>query len=145
MINKIRLTIEGNPVGKGRPKFTKTGHAYTPTETRNYENMIRTLFHLQYHSFKFPKEVPLDLRIRVYYPIPKSDSRGLHMKKLKNEIRPHNIKPDIDNVVKIVCDALNGLAYHDDTQIVDQQARKFFSEHPRVEILIKEADMKGVY
>ena len=145
MINKIRLTIEGNPVGKGRPKFTKTGVAYTPKETKEYENVIRALYRTEYRGFKFQKEVALDLRIRAYYPIPKSDNRGLQMKKIKNEIRPHNIKPDIDNVVKIVCDALNDMAYHDDTQIVDQQARKFYSTRPRVEILIKEAEMKGVY
>lgn len=144
MINKIRLTIEGHPVGKGRPKFTKAGHSYTPAETREYESMIKTIYRLQYHGFKFPKDIPLDLRIRAYYPIPKSDSRALHMKKLKNEIRPHNIKPDIDNVVKIICDALNEMAYHDDTQIVDQQARKFYSDRPRVEVLIKEAEKKGV-
>lgn len=145
MINKIRLTIDGYPVGKGRPKFTKTGHPYTPKETKDYEDMIRTLYHLQYHGFKFPKDTPLDLRIRAFYPMPKSDSKAVHMKKLKNEIRPQNIKPDIDNVVKIVCDALNELAYHDDTQIVDQQARKFYSDHPRVEVLIKEAEQKGVF
>ena len=144
MINKIRLTINGTPVGKGRPKYTKSGHAYTPSNTREYEDTIRTLYRMQYHGFKFSKDIPLDMRIRAFYPIPKSDSKGLHMKKIKNEIRPHNIKPDIDNVIKIVCDALNEMAYHDDTQIVDLQARKFYSDSPRVEILIKEAEMKGV-
>lgn len=144
MINKIRLTINGTPVGKGRPKYTKSGHAYTPSNTREYEDTIRTLYRMQYHGFKFAQGIPLDMRIRAFYPIPKSDSKGLHMKKSKNEIRPHNIKPDIDNVIKIVCDALNEMAYHDDTQIVDLQARKFYSDFPRVEILIKEAEMKGV-
>lgn len=140
MINKVRLTIDGHPKGKGRPKFSRSGHAYTPDDTRAYEALIVMAYRAAYHSFKFPKETALDLRIRAYYPIPKSDSKSDQMKKRKNEIRPRNIKPDIDNVVKIICDALNDVAYHDDTQIVDQQARKFYSDHPRVEILLKEAE-----
>lgn len=139
-ISKIRITIDGHPKGKGRPKFSKQGHAYTPSDTREYEALIVTAYRAAYHGFKFPKETQLDLRIRAYYPIPKSDSKANRMKKLKNELRPKNIKPDIDNVVKIVCDALNDVAYHDDTQIVDQQARKFYSDQPRVEILLKEAE-----
>ena len=47
-------------------------------------------------------------------------------------------KPDMDNVVKMIADALNQVAYKDDTQIVDCQVRKFFSEEPRVEVIIRQ-------
>lgn len=52
-------------------------------------------------------------------------------------IRPTK-KPDMDNVVKVIADSLNQVAYKDDTQIVDCQCRKFYSESPRVEVRIKE-------
>lgn len=52
-------------------------------------------------------------------------------------IRPTK-KPDWDNIGKIVTDALNGVAYHDDAQIVDAQVRKFYSKDPRVEIIIQD-------
>ena len=52
-------------------------------------------------------------------------------------IRPIK-KPDMDNVIKVIADSLNQIAYRDDTQIVDCQCRKFYSEQPRVEIKIRQ-------
>ena len=46
--------------------------------------------------------------------------------------------PILDNVVKIIADSLNQVAYRDDTQIVDCQCRKFYSDNPRVEVIIQE-------
>ena len=57
---------------------------------------------------------------------------------LNRTIRPI-VKCDWDNIGKIVCDALNGIAYHDDKQVVDGQVRKFYSEQPRVVVTIQEA------
>jgi Holliday junction resolvase RusA-like endonuclease len=51
------------------------------------------------------------------------------------ELRPVK-KPDMDNVLKVVADALNSVAYRDDTQIVDCQLRKFYDKQPRVEVII---------
>ena len=53
-------------------------------------------------------------------------------------IRPTK-RPDVDNVLKIVCDALNKIVYDDDACIVDAQVRKYYSANPRVEISIEEA------
>ena len=47
-------------------------------------------------------------------------------------------------MVKMVADALNQVAYKDDTQIVDCQVRKFFSEEPRIEVIIREVVPKEV-
>lgn len=46
-------------------------------------------------------------------------------------------KPDIDNVIKVIADALNGVAYDDDKQIIDVSARKVYSETPRVDVRIR--------
>ena len=79
----------------------------------------------------------LDMRIIAYYSIPKSDSKRKREAKLDGTLRPTK-KPDLDNLVKIIADSLNELAYYDDAQIVDVQCRKFYSDRPRVEVRIRE-------
>lgn len=74
---------------------------------------------------------------KTEYSVPKGDSKATRAAKLEGFIRPTK-KPDMDNVVKLVADALNQVAYRDDTQIVDCQCRKFYSEQPRTVIIIKQ-------
>lgn len=135
---EVRFTILGEPKGKGRPRFCRnTGHAITPKDTVNYETLVRMEYGVAYSDFKFPDDAMLDMRIKAFYSIPKSASKKKRASMLANEIRPTK-KPDMDNVVKIIADSLNKVAYRDDTQIVDCQCRKFYSENPRVEVMIKE-------
>lgn len=79
----------------------------------------------------------IEMEITAYYQIAKSDSKKKKQMKLNNVIRPTK-KPDMDNIVKIIADPLNGIAYHDDSQIVNCSIKKFFSDQPRVEVKIKE-------
>ena len=60
-----------------------------------------------------------------------------HAQALDGNIRPQT-KPDIDNVVKVVCDALNSVAYHDDTQVIRVVAEKVYSDEPKLVIEINE-------
>ncbi len=136
---KIAFNVPGAPQGKGRPKFsTINGHvnARTPDKTVVYENLIRTEFRQQCGSKKFEPGVMLDLRIRAYYAIPESVSKKKKAAMEKGEIRPTK-KPDADNILKVVADSLNQIAYHDDAQIVDTQIRKFYSRYPRLEVSIQ--------
>ena len=134
----IKFTILGEPKGKGRPRFnTRTGHAITPKDTVNYETLVHMEYLAQCQNFRFSDDAMLDMRIKTYYSIPKSASKKKKAAMLANEIRPTK-KPDMDNVIKIIADALNQVAYRDDTQIVDCQCRKFYSENPRVEVTIRE-------
>ena len=138
MKNEVRFVVLGEPKGKGRPRFsTQTGRVFTPKQTVNYETLVHTEYMVQCEGFRFPDDAMLDLRILTYYSIPKSGSKKLKAQKLANIIRPTK-KPDMDNVVKMVADALNQVAYKDDTQIVDCQVRKFFSEEPRGEVIIRQ-------
>lgn len=89
-------------------------------------------------GYRFEDDEQLDMRIYAYYGIPKSDSKKKSALKLQGAIRPVK-KPDMDNVMKIVADSLNGVAYRDDTQIVDSMVRKFYSDRPRVQIVIQTA------
>ena len=130
---KVQFTIDGKPQGKGRPRLSY-GRVKTPEQTVMYENYIKLLYR---SSIKTYFEGPIKLIIKAYYPIAKSDSKKKKEQKLNGDIRPYNIKPDIDNVVKVICDALNEVAYKDDTQVVDLCINKYFSEKPRVEVTIE--------
>lgn len=130
----IRFTIPGEPFGKQRPRVTKFG-TYTPEKTANYENLVKLCFR-QEHKGKL-LEGPLDISITAYYPVPKSTSKKKAGLMLAQLIRPTK-KPDCDNIVKIVCDALNNIAYKDDAQVVSCKVSKFYSDRPRVVVKLEE-------
>lgn len=137
----IKFTILGEPQGKGRPRFQKAGQyvrTYTPDKTVAYENLVKVEYRRQCGDYMFEKGRPVDIRILAYYPIPKSVSKKKQAMMIANELRPMK-KPDTDNVVKVILDSLNQIAYHDDVQAVDCQVRKFYSENPRVVVTIEDA------
>lgn len=131
----IRLVIPGKPLGKQRPRVIKNGITYTPKETVNYETLVKQLYITQH----FQKQLsgPMRVSITAYFPIPESASKKKKELMRTGVIRPET-KPDWDNVGKIITDALNDLAYHDDKQIVEATVRKFYSDEPRVEIELEE-------
>lgn len=132
---EVKFTVPGRPIAKGRPRMTKTGHTYTPQQTVEYENLVRLEYQRQCGGFQFAKDIPLDVRIIAYYPIPKSVSHKKYAQMTDGIIRPMK-KPDADNVCKSILDSLNAIAYHDDAQVVDCQIRKFYSTSPRVAVTI---------
>lgn len=130
---RVDFTIDGKPQGKGRPRLSY-GRIKTPEQTVIYENYIKLLYQSKVKEYF---EGSIKMNIKAYYPIAKSDSKKKKQQKLIGEIRPHNIKPDVDNVIKVICDALNEIAYKDDTQIVELVTSKYFSDKPRVEVTIE--------
>ena len=136
---RAKFCIHGDPQRKGRPRFsTVCGHVHTrtPDETVLYENLVKTEYRQQV-GVKFPDDAMLDVRIFAYYPIPKSASKRKRQAMLEKKIRPTK-KPDWDNVGKVICDSLNGIAYRDDAQVVDSMVRKFYGEDPKVVVTIEE-------
>jgi Holliday junction resolvase RusA-like endonuclease len=138
-IKTITLTISGKPMGKGRPKFRSTGkyvQTYTPTETANYENLVRLCYMQQYgNNLAFGDDEELEARITAYYDIPKSYSKKKTQQAICNAINPIT-KPDTDNIAKIILDSLNSVAYHDDSRVVNLVVKKRYSDNPRVEVTI---------
>ena len=133
------ITIPGEPVSKGRPRMTKRGHTYTPKRTVDYERMVQTLFHAGYGSPKL--EGPILLQLDLYFQIPKSRSKAVRKRMQQGLDRPCK-RPDIDNCMKSVSDALNGIAYKDDSQIVAAVIQKFWSNEPRAVVTIEELDLE---
>ena len=136
---RAKFTVPGEPQGKARPRFARLPNGktrtYTPNETVIYENLIVTSYRQQYGSARFPDDARLDMRVMAYYAIPASASKKKKQQMADGEIRPTK-KPDMDNIVKAVSDALNQVAFRDDSQIVDCQVRKFYSTYPRIEVTI---------
>lgn len=135
---KVEFCILGEPQGKGRPRFRSTGSyvtTYTPDKTAAYENLVKLEYERQCSGARFEDGESLDMRIYAYYGIPKRTSKKKAALMLNGLIRPTK-KPDMDNVVKVIADSLNNVAYKDDTQIVDAMVRKFYSDTPRVVVAI---------
>ena len=137
----IYFTIPGPPVGKARPKVVRAKNGismtYTPDKTVAYEELVRLRFQ---ESLKVRPFVPLQgaLRIKIFagYPIPKSTSKKRRAAMLAGTELPTK-KPDWDNIGKIICDALNGVAYEDDKQVTESQMRKRYLDGPgQVEVWI---------
>lgn len=136
---KVKFTVWGEPKGKGRPRFTQIGNytkTYTPQETVSYENLVKVEYRNQCGNVIFDNGEMLDMRVFAYYTIPKSTSKK-KQRLMKNGILRPTKKPDMDNIIKIIADSLNKIAYHDDSQIVDTMVRKYYSDRPRVEIIIQ--------
>ena len=129
----VEFEIPGIPVPKGRPKFSTLGgfaKAYTPAKTRNAEAFVRKCFFEQVKDFKMPEKGPIFLYVTFYMPVPSSLS-----KKKQNELMEENYwhikKPDLDNLLKLVNDALNGIAWKDDSCICFTHATKCYSAIPK--------------
>lgn len=138
----VKFTVLGEPTGKGRPRFRNVGQfvkTYTPENTVSYENLIKVEYRRQCNDFRFAPDAQLDVRITAYYGIPKSKSKKAKLLMEQRKLRPIK-KPDADNVIKCYLDALNKVAYNDDTQVVDLQIRRFYSYDPRVVVTIREAE-----
>ena len=130
--------IEGKIKGKGRPRFAKYGNfvkAYTPTDTASYENLIKLQFRISCGDWY--SEKPLKMKIKAIQGIIKSASKKDKARMLSGELKPTK-KPDADNIVKIICDALNNIAYKDDTQIVELEFKKAYGELEKVIVEIEE-------
>jgi len=131
---KIQFIIYGQPIAKGRHRFGK-GHAYTPEKTVNYEQMVK-ISYLRGERVRFTDE-QLKMEITAFLGIPKSISKKNRALMESGIVRPKK-KPDWDNLGKICADALNKIAYNDDSQIVSGSVDKYYSNEPRVEVLIYE-------
>lgn len=109
---------------------------YTPKQTIEYEQKIRVSLQ-RLISEKFPKESPLEIKITALFSIPKKFNKEQRKKALNGEIFQTK-KPDSDNIIKIILDALNETAYFDDSQVCGINFFKKYGETPQIIIEIKE-------
>ena len=129
-MNPITITLKGTPVPKGRPRFGN-GRAYTPKRTKDYENALKALIKEQ------DIQGPIEVTLLAVFPRP----QRLMPKKYPDGLIKHTKRPDLDNIIKAVLDALNK-TLKDDAQVCTIHAYKYYAElsnQPRTEVTIKEA------
>lgn len=137
----MELVVYGEPIPQGRPRFTKTGHTYDPQRSRNYKQLVR--FWVTQYLKKIPGWKPFENALCVdltfYMGIPSSWTKKKRIGASMGQIRPIARTGDLDNMVKSILDANNGLLWVDDAIITDLSARKRYTgELARVVIKITE-------
>ena len=143
----VSFVVYGEPMGKQRPKHrtfvTGSGKTinqeYTPKKTVNLETLVKTEYGVQTGNYFFPEGTPLFILIDYFLTVPQA-SKKKTLEMLGHILRPQKM-PDWDNVGKIICDALNKVAYKDDKQVVDGRVRKFWSQRPRVVVTISDQEI----
>lgn len=140
-MSQVLFSIPGPPKGKGRPKFSRQGNfvkTYTPEETVNYENLVKLMY------VKYCKNKMLEGAIRAeligYFPIPSSTSKKRAKMMEEGKIR-YTKKIDCDNLAKIVLDALNNIAYKDDSQVCELIVVKKYGTEPKVTVRLTEIEI----
>jgi Holliday junction resolvase RusA-like endonuclease len=122
---KLSFVVVGRPRGQQRHRVGK-GRTYTPNQTVDYQKLIRQAFSTKHTGSPHPG--PVRLEVIAHLPRPKGHyGTGRNAGNLKDSA-PYwpLLKPDFDNIAKIVADALNGLAYLDDKQVIDAHCVKFY-------------------
>lgn len=138
MTNLIVFEIPGEPIAQGRPRATSAGgrvRMYDPAKSRRYKDLVKGTA-AQYAPPE-PLEGALGVELKIYRPIPASYSKKEKARCKEGKRRPV-VKSDLDNYAKSILDAMNGLVYKDDSQVVDLKLSKHYSDFPRAEVMIWE-------
>lgn len=137
-MKSFSLRIPITPTPKARPRFTRAGHTYTPKKTADYEKAIANYYRQATKGFKFEREQAVCINIMFGMPIPKSTSKS-KARDMANGTIKHTKKADVDNLAKAVMDALNGVAWVDDSQVIRLSVAKEYEKEPYVYIYIHES------
>lgn len=134
----IKFIVFGKPQGKARPRFRKIGNyvsTYNPKQTTEYEKLVK-LSAIEQCKDKLNKEYTgvVKMYITAYFKPNKSISKKQYNLLIGKEYLK---KPDSDNIAKIICDSLNGVAYKDDSQVAYLEIEKYYAEEERVEVIIE--------
>ena len=135
-MKQVVFIVKGDPKGKSRPRFTRSGRVYTPAETEHYEQLVAWSYSNSAKGYKFTS--PVMVTIKAYHKPPKK-SKKVVKDMLNGHILPTK-KPDADNIAKIILDGLNHIAWDDDTQVVDLMVVKRYDIEPWVAVVIEEID-----
>jgi Holliday junction resolvase RusA-like endonuclease len=134
MTFQVIYSVEGNPVGKQRPRFSR-GRTYTPKKTVDYESLIASKASQAMGSSE-PLQTPVAIFIWISHAIPASYSKKRKEACLNGLDWPK--KPDLDNVAKVYLDAMNGIVYKDDVQVVKLRVSKRYDTDSKVDVLVRE-------
>ena len=141
-LKPVSFVVPGEAVGKGRPRVTTIGgHArmFTPTKTANYETLIALAAQTAMNGRDLIAG-PVLMELKIIVSVAQSWSKKKRAEALAGEVKPTK-KPDIDNVLKAICDGINGIVFKDDVQVTNVSMSKKFGETPGV--LVRVVPLEG--
>lgn len=138
----MNFRVDGKVQAKQSLRFSNVNgfvKKYTPKKMVAYANWVKICFKQKYPNHRSDSflDKALIVRLSVYFEIPKSYSKKKQALAQAGTLRP-TVKPDCDNIAKNILDALNGLAYPDDKQIVTLIVDKKYAQIPFVEVTVNE-------
>ena len=136
---QIHFQVEGDPKGKGRPRFSRAGkftRVYTDKQTQDYEILIKS-FAAEAMGSTDPLETAVSVFLYVRLAVPQSYSKKRTEACLSGLEQPCK-KPDIDNIAKTYLDAMNEVIFKDDTQVIDLHVKKVYSAVAGVNVMVME-------
>jgi Holliday junction resolvase RusA-like endonuclease len=135
----VMFDVPGEPQGKGRARQTANGRMYTPAKTVAYQGLIAVAAQQAMRGWDGLLTGPCRLDVEIVCSVPASWSRAKRLQALTGAIRPAK-KPDADNVVKAICDGINGVVWHDDVQAVEGQWTKVYGDKPMLRVMVAEIE-----
>lgn len=135
-MQSIRFTVPGTPVGKGRPRFAGVygrSKVYTDKKTKEFENRVKAAYLKKFGRLKMSGVLHVD--VIAYFEPPRSVSKRRRQMMIDGDIA-YIKKPDADNILKAVLDALNGAAYDDDRYINGVYCFKQYAETAHTDVVI---------
>ena len=134
----VTFEVPGDPVPKGRPRFARRGtfiQTYTDSKTIEYETRVATKARMAIGSSE-PLKGHLTVYLYLRYAVPASYSKKRVEACLNGLEYPKRV--DLDNCYKSITDAMNGIVYMDDSQIVEAHILKCYSLEPGANVMIQE-------
>ncbi|WP_430229887.1 RusA family crossover junction endodeoxyribonuclease [Nitrosomonas communis] len=133
---QISFLVPGNPVAKGRPKTRIRKQAggksyaqvYTPEATANYENLVKVKAEEAMRGCGLIEDA-VSVDIQLFVMVPASWSQKKQREALGHRVLPTS-KPDTDNCIKTLFDAMNEVVWRDDKQVVNISLAKRYSANP---------------
>ena len=134
--DQLFFKFDIEPIPQLRPRVSSRPYVrvYDPPKVKQFKHILRSLAVHQYS--RPPMLGPLSVSLTFYRPVQKSISQSERERRLSNESKPV-VKPDTDNYIKATLDALNGVLWHDDAQIVKITAEKRYGETGKIIISVK--------
>tara|TARA_R110002033_G_scaffold136457_2_gene175948 strand:- start:1107 stop:1514 length:408 start_codon:yes stop_codon:yes gene_type:complete len=131
----IELIVYGSPIPLKRHRHLRSGHTYDPSKS-DKRYFLASVLNM---APKSPEYGPISMLLEFYMDRPKAHYRtGKYSHILKDNAPTwHTSRGDIDNYVKLVLDALNGVFYNDDSQVCHLKTIKKYSSNPRTVVKIK--------
>jgi len=135
---ELTFEVPGKPQGKARVRvvrnrYTGKAHGITPENTQSYEDLVRWCWKAA--GGRFLGDAQLEVHVAAYFEIPKSYSKKRVREIEEKGLRP-TCKPDYDNVMKVISDALNRIAYKDDAQVVMASCEKKYAADGRERVVV---------